>query len=99
MAPEGLIRPCMRGTNQRTGPSIPRGNDAFPSVSDSPYFRKICQPPWTIFPLHLFQNKFFDFHPPNFLMTLLVIDSTFLISSPVFAVSAHFSPAFANFPL
>ena len=67
------------------------GNDAFPPCFGFlPYFRKTSQTPWKIFPILPFPEKFLDFHPPKFLMTVfLVIDYKCWIS-PYFPVSLYF---------
>ena len=75
------------------GASIPpRDHDAFPSVSDSPCFRKVLRFFWKINKILPFPEKISDFHPPKFLMTfLLVIDHKFWIS-PYFGCFRYISP-------
>ena len=53
-----------------TGASIPpEAMMHFPSVSDFLLFQKNFQTLWKIFQILPFPEKFFDFHPPKFLMT------------------------------
>ena len=73
------------------------GNDAFPTVSDSPYFRKYFQTLWKIFSILPFPDKFFDFHPQKFLMTFFSHRPQILIFPPIFPVSVHFPPVSRKF--
>ena len=67
----------------------------FSPVSDFPLFSKNVQTLWTIFKILPFPEKFFDFHPPKFLMILFFcyhqqISNFF----PIFSVSVNFLPLF-----
>ena len=64
-SPMYLAHVIIMHTGEQGRPS-PRGNDAFPLLQMSPYFRKISQTPSTILPILPFQKKLFDFHPQLF---------------------------------
>ena len=72
---------------QTQGCPSPWGNDAFPSISDSPISENLSD---SVENFPTFSTTiFFYFHPQKFLMTFfLVIDSKFRIP-PIFAVSVH----------
>src|SRR6218665_1259501 len=76
-----FIRLCV----QAPGASIPlEAMMHFPPVSDFPLFSTNFQTLWKIFKILPFPEKFFDFHPPKFLMTF-------------FRISPYF-PCFSTFP-
>ena len=72
----------------------------FPPVSDFPLFLTNFQTLWKILKMLPFPEKFFDFHPPKFLMTFFSHRPQILNFPPVFPVSRKllFPPTFTNFP-
>src|SRR6218665_369674 len=79
----------------------------FPLFQISPYSRKKFRTPWKIFRFDLYPKKFFDFHPPKFLMTFFSHLQVNLNFPPIFAISLHFPhisgksyfpPIFFKFP-
>jgi len=86
---------------------MPRGNDAFPPVSDFPLFPKKISDSAENFPNLTFSKKNFVFHPPKFL-TSFFSHSPQISNFPLFSVFQFISPYFrkfffppttANFPL
>src|SRR6218665_2852742 len=61
----------------------------------SKYFRTLRK----IFTILPFPDKFIDFHPPKFLMTLfLVINHKYFRIPPLFSLFRYISPTLTNFP-